>query len=202
MHTRTRLWSLDSSQSQKVVPAHIFTAPGPTFIPGARKDTDTEEFRYFKQTLTHEAIANILLSIKPFTTTPDIIQCPNQHFRRAIYGLGPHISDYPEQAGATWILLNWCPTYIMLIFTCSVHGPNTKPLKVPCSTTHARQPLSFEDSRPHSRPPQHASRRDFARSLRDRSQCEGMRVPVRRTVPWLTFSSLTQPTSRERIYMS
>ena len=83
---------------------------------GARKDTDTEEFRSFKRTLTHDAIANILLPIKPFTTTPDIVRCADQHFRRVLYGLGPHISDYPEQAMVSWILMNWCPTYARLLF--------------------------------------------------------------------------------------
>lgn len=81
-----------------------------TSVIGARKDTDTEEFRRFKQTLLHGSITNILLPIKPFMTTPDIVQCPDQYFRRVLYGLGPHIADYPEQAAIVWILLNWCPT--------------------------------------------------------------------------------------------
>ena len=80
------------------------------FALGARKDTDTEEFRQFKRMLTHDAIANILLPVKPFMTTPDVVRCPDQYFRRVLYGLGPHISDYPEQAMASWILMNWCPT--------------------------------------------------------------------------------------------
>ena len=46
-------------------------------------------------------------------TTPDIILCPDQYFRRAIYGLGPHIADYPEQAILAWILYGWCPTYVL-----------------------------------------------------------------------------------------
>lgn len=43
-------------------------------------------------------------------TTPDIVRCPDGYFRRAIYGLGPHISDYPEQMALTWLLYGWCPT--------------------------------------------------------------------------------------------
>lgn len=43
-------------------------------------------------------------------TTPDIVLCPDRYYRRAIYGLGPHISDYPEQAALTWIIFGWCPT--------------------------------------------------------------------------------------------
>ena len=86
-----------------------------TLTPGARKDTDTEEFRHFKRTLTHGSISNILLAVKPFMTTPDIVRCPDHYFRRVLYGLGPHICDYPEQAMIVWILLNWCPTYVTSI---------------------------------------------------------------------------------------
>ena len=65
-----------------------------------------------EQTLTHGSIANILLLIKPFMTTPDIVRCPDQYFHRVLYSLGPHISDYPEQVMVVWILLNWCPTCV------------------------------------------------------------------------------------------
>lgn len=79
---------------------------------GARKDTDTEEFRQFKRTLFHEAIAGILLPLKPFMTTPNVVRCPDRYFRRVLYGLGPHISDYPEQVMIAWILTGWCATYV------------------------------------------------------------------------------------------
>lgn len=96
-----------------------------TLLSGARKDTDTEEFRQFKRTLTHDAIANILLPVKPFmTTTPDIVRCADRYFRRVLYGLGPHISDYPEQAMIAWILANWCPTYVGFLFMHWEHSPN------------------------------------------------------------------------------
>jgi hypothetical protein len=42
--------------------------------------------------------------------TPDIVLCPDQYFRRVIYGLGPHIADYLEQVALAWILYGWCPT--------------------------------------------------------------------------------------------
>ena len=69
-----------------------------------------EEFRDFKRDLTHRSIATILLPLKPFMMKFDIVQCPDGYFRRAIYGLGPHISDYPEQMALTWLLTGWCPT--------------------------------------------------------------------------------------------
>ena len=94
-------------------PYHLSTCiPTPNLmsITGARKDTDTEEFRTFKRDLTHRLIATILFPLRPFMKTPDIILCPDGYFRRAIYGLGPHISDYPEQMALMWLLLGWCPT--------------------------------------------------------------------------------------------
>ena len=97
---------------------HSFThipAPNLTGTTGARKDTDTEEFRTFKRDLTHRSIATILFPLRPFMKTPDIILCPDGYFRRAIYGLGPHISDYPEQMALTWLLLGWCPTCVILL---------------------------------------------------------------------------------------
>jgi hypothetical protein len=77
---------------------------------GARKDTDTEEFRNFKRDLTHRLVATILFPLRPFMKTPDVVRCPDGYFRCAIYGLGLHISDYPEQVALTWLLLGWCPT--------------------------------------------------------------------------------------------
>ena len=42
-------------------------------------------------------------------TTPEIILCPDGHFRRVIWGLGPYIADYPEQVLLTCIVQGWCP---------------------------------------------------------------------------------------------
>ena len=50
-------------------------------------------------------------------TVPDVVACPDGYCRRTIYGPGPHIADYPEQAALAWILFGWCPTYIFLIPT-------------------------------------------------------------------------------------
>ena len=48
-------------------------------------------------------------------TTPDIIRCPDQHFRRAIYGLGPYIADYPEQVLLAGVITGWYVRYIDLL---------------------------------------------------------------------------------------
>ncbi|KAH9975649.1 hypothetical protein BJV74DRAFT_862382 [Russula compacta] len=39
-----------------------------------------------------------------------IHRCPDGHFCRVIYGLGPYIADYPEQALLACIVQGWCPT--------------------------------------------------------------------------------------------
>lgn len=49
-------------------------------------------------------------------TNPDIVQCPDQHYPRAIYRLGPHIADYPEQVVLAGIISGWCPKYVALVF--------------------------------------------------------------------------------------
>jgi len=88
--------------------------------------------------------------------TPNVILCPDQYYHHGIYGLGPHISDYPEQAMLTWILLNWCPTYVAfllnwmltsieIISSCLAH-PNS--LDTPCrhrSAIHTDTLLGLHD---------------------------------------------------------
>ena len=48
-------------------------------------------------------------SLEPFMCEWDIIWCPDHHFQRAVYGLGPYIADYPEQTVVLGIMYNWCP---------------------------------------------------------------------------------------------
>ncbi|KAJ6623241.1 hypothetical protein B0H10DRAFT_2162545 [Mycena sp. CBHHK59/15] len=42
---------------------------------------------------------------------PRITRYADGHFRRTIYGLGPYIADYPEQALLTCIIQGYCPRY-------------------------------------------------------------------------------------------
>jgi hypothetical protein len=44
-------------------------------------------------------------------TTPEVVRCPDGHFRHAIYGIGPYIADYPEQVWLAAIVQDWCPKY-------------------------------------------------------------------------------------------
>ncbi|KAI0043309.1 hypothetical protein FA95DRAFT_1498828 [Auriscalpium vulgare] len=75
----------------------------------SREEEDTAGFRLFKKQLYHESIAQILSPIQQYMTTPDVILCPDRHYRRAIYEIGPFIADYPEQVLLAGIVQDWCP---------------------------------------------------------------------------------------------
>ncbi|KAF8156943.1 hypothetical protein B0H34DRAFT_711270 [Crassisporium funariophilum] len=49
------------------------------------------------------------LPIPKRMTVPEVVRCPDGHFRRAIYSLGPYIADYPEQVWLAGIVQGWCP---------------------------------------------------------------------------------------------
>ena len=87
---------------------HIFTQ-GSTV---ARGEAETDEFRTFRKQLYHASIAHILTPLKRYMTEYDIVRCPDGHFRRVIYDLGPFIADYPEQVVLAGIVTGWCPKYV------------------------------------------------------------------------------------------
>lgn len=45
-------------------------------------------------------------------TKPEVVLCPDGHFRRVVYGIGPYIADYPEQVLISCIVQNWCPRFV------------------------------------------------------------------------------------------
>jgi hypothetical protein len=47
--------------------------------------------------------------MKPHMTSPRVTRCGDGHYRRVIYGLGPYIADYPEQALLACVVQGWCP---------------------------------------------------------------------------------------------
>ncbi|KIM58835.1 hypothetical protein SCLCIDRAFT_27705 [Scleroderma citrinum Foug A] len=73
-----------------------------------KKYMDDPAFRRFKKQLFHRAMSRILMSLKPGMTTPQVLQCPDWHFRHIIFGIGPYIADYPEQVLISGIVQNWC----------------------------------------------------------------------------------------------
>ena len=71
-------------------------------------------FCKFRRQLLHSSLAKILESLKPGMTTPEVVHFPDGHFRKVIYGLGPYIADYPEQALLACIVQGWCPRHEFL----------------------------------------------------------------------------------------
>ncbi|KAJ3502936.1 hypothetical protein NMY22_g18422 [Coprinellus aureogranulatus] len=74
-----------------------------------RKYDDNATFCRFKKQLYHASISQILHSLKAGMTTPEILRCPDGHFRRVIFKLASFIADYPEQVVLAGIIQNWCP---------------------------------------------------------------------------------------------
>jgi hypothetical protein len=74
--------------------------------------TESADFRRFRRQLFHASLATILSSLKPGMTVPEVVLCPDGHFRLIIWGLGPYIADYPEQLLLCCIVQGWCPRYI------------------------------------------------------------------------------------------
>ncbi|KAG1727943.1 uncharacterized protein EDB91DRAFT_1253681 [Suillus paluster] len=66
-------------------------------------------FQKFRQQLFHSSLSKILNTLKPGMTTPKVTRFGDGHYRRVIYGLGPYIADYEEQALLACIMRGWCP---------------------------------------------------------------------------------------------
>ncbi|KAI0674841.1 hypothetical protein C8Q78DRAFT_1066759 [Trametes maxima] len=81
------------------------------FLPipkGTCEDEDDPEFRLFKKQIYHEVLRHILEPLRPGMTTPHVLRCPDGHYRRAVFGIGPIIADYPEQVYLSGIVQGWC----------------------------------------------------------------------------------------------
>ncbi|KAI0666050.1 hypothetical protein C8Q78DRAFT_1072573 [Trametes maxima] len=79
-------------------------------IPKAeRKHANSTAFRRFRRQLFHTSLAAILQPLKPGTLRPEVVRCPDGHYRRAIWAIGPYIADYPEQVLVANIVQGWCP---------------------------------------------------------------------------------------------
>jgi Plavaka transposase len=57
-------------------------------------------------------LARIFAPLKSGMTVPEVVRCPDGHFRKAIYSLGSYIADYPEQVWLAGIVQGWCPKYV------------------------------------------------------------------------------------------
>ncbi|KAF8264139.1 hypothetical protein EI94DRAFT_1772764 [Lactarius quietus] len=78
------------------------------FLTVPKNDKDTQ-FRKFCHQLFHSSLAKILMSLKLGMTVPNIARFPDGHYRKAVYGLRPYITDYPEQVLLVCTMQGWCP---------------------------------------------------------------------------------------------
>ncbi|KAH6905748.1 hypothetical protein BKA70DRAFT_1373002 [Coprinopsis sp. MPI-PUGE-AT-0042] len=74
----------------------------------SREFTNDPGFRKFRRQLFHTSLRRILSSLRPYMTCPKITKCPDGHLRRVVYGIGPYIADYPEQALLACVVQGWC----------------------------------------------------------------------------------------------
>ncbi|KAJ7163934.1 hypothetical protein C8R43DRAFT_1168740 [Mycena crocata] len=82
------------------------------FLPIAKttkRQRKTVAFQKFVRQMYHACLARVFEPLKAGMTTAEVVRCPDGHFRRAIYGLGPYIADYPEQVWLACVVQGWCP---------------------------------------------------------------------------------------------
>ncbi|KAH6908107.1 hypothetical protein BKA70DRAFT_1104154 [Coprinopsis sp. MPI-PUGE-AT-0042] len=75
----------------------------------SKRQKKQKDFKRFVRQMYHACIARIFTPLKPGMKAPEVMRCPDGHFRRAVYSIGPIIADYPEQVWLAGIVQNWCP---------------------------------------------------------------------------------------------
>ncbi|KAF5334445.1 hypothetical protein D9611_014474 [Ephemerocybe angulata] len=73
-----------------------------------KRQRKKKEYQTFVRQLYHACIAYIFEPLRAGMTKPEIVRCPDGHFRRGIYSIGPVIADYPEQVWLSGIVQGWC----------------------------------------------------------------------------------------------
>jgi hypothetical protein len=76
---------------------------------GSHKDNKSKEYRIFRRKLFHSAIAKMFESLRPAMSKPEVIKCADGNYRKAVFGFGPYIADYPEQTIIASVVQGWCP---------------------------------------------------------------------------------------------
>ncbi|PPQ76696.1 hypothetical protein CVT24_010903 [Panaeolus cyanescens] len=74
-----------------------------------KRQAKRPEFQRFVRQVYHMCLSLVFSPLKETAHHPDIVRCPDGHFRRAIYIIGPYIADYPEQVWLAGIVQGWCP---------------------------------------------------------------------------------------------
>jgi len=74
-----------------------------------REHAKKASFQNFWQKLFHTSLGQILKAFKPAMLKPEVTVFGDGHYHCGIYGFGPYIADYEEQALLACIVHNWCP---------------------------------------------------------------------------------------------
>ena len=82
------------------------------FITANKRQRKNPEFQRFACQVYHMCLARVFAPLRAGMTMPEVVRCPNGHFRKAVYSLGPYIVDYPEQVWLAGIVQGWCPKYV------------------------------------------------------------------------------------------
>ncbi|KAJ3483015.1 hypothetical protein NLI96_g6598 [Meripilus lineatus] len=88
-----------------------------------REHERQDDFRMFRRQLYHASLVHILQPLREGMTVPQVVLCPDGHYRRAIFELGPFIADYPEQVLLAGIVQGWCPKCLASNKTLDNIGP-------------------------------------------------------------------------------
>jgi hypothetical protein len=86
----------------------------------SKRQRKRPEYQIFCRQLYHSCLMLVFAPLKSSMTVPKVMTCPDGHFRRTIFGLGPYIADYPEQVWLTGVVSNWCPKQVTSHF-CTRH---------------------------------------------------------------------------------
>lgn len=79
----------------------------------SREFSDSADFQKFCCQLFHTSLEHILSPLWPFMMKPHITKCGDGHWRCVIYGLGPYIADYSEQALLACVVQGWCAKCVL-----------------------------------------------------------------------------------------
>lgn len=66
------------------------------FYAVSQNEQKSNEYATFARQLYHACLARVFEPLKAGMTSPELVRCPDVHLRRAYYGLGPYVADYPE----------------------------------------------------------------------------------------------------------
>ena len=81
----------------------------PDYSSADRAHNEDAAFKLFKKQLYHASVSRVLEPLRTGMSTPQVMRCPDGHFRRVIFEIGPFIADYPEQVVLSGIIQGWCP---------------------------------------------------------------------------------------------